>query len=130
MEFIILPGNYSIYKFKRNAILPDWVYLSDFYSITRLKDELSVVAVQNDSAREGIIYSNGWRILKIAGPLNLFLVGVIAEVSDILKDKKVPIMEISTYDTDYFMIQQDKLALAAEALKEHGHVVTGLSIPH
>lgn len=124
MEFIILAGNYSIYKFKRNAILPDWVYLSDFYSITRSKDELSVVAVQNDSAREGIIYSNGWRILKIAGPLNLFLVGVISEVSEILKDKKIPIMEISTYDTDYFMILQDKLNTAVEALKEHGHIIT------
>jgi len=124
MDFIVLTDNYSIYKFKRNAILPDWIYLSDFYSITRTKDELSVIAEQNDSVKEGIIYSNGWRVLKIAGPLNLFLVGVISEVADILKAKKIPIMEISTYDTDYFMIRHDVMPQAVNALKEKGHNIT------
>jgi hypothetical protein len=128
MNFLVLADRYSIYKFKKNSILPDWVYLSEFYSITRTKDELSVIAAQNDSAREGIICSNGWHILKIDEALNLFQIGVIAAISDILKDKKIPILTISTYDTDYFMVKHKDLNSAVEALEEKGHNVLVLNL--
>jgi len=128
MNFLVLADRYSIYKFKKNSILPDWVYLSEFYSITRTKDELSVIAAQNDSAREGIICSNGWHILKIDEALNLFQIGVIAAISDILKDKEIPILTISTYDTDYFMVKHKDLNSAVEALEEKGHNVLVLNL--
>jgi hypothetical protein len=128
MNFLVLADRYSIYKFKKNSILPDWIYLSEFYSITRTKDELSVIAVQNDSAREGIICSNGWHILKIDEELNLFQIGVIAAISDILKEKKIPILTISTYDTDYFMVKYKDLKSAIEALEVKGHNVLILNL--
>jgi hypothetical protein len=124
MNLIVLADKYSIYKFKRNCILPDWIYLSDFYSITRTKDELSVIAVQNGSVPGAIICSADWRIIKIAGPLDLFLIGVIAGISHILKEKRIPIMTIATYDTDYFMVHQKDLNTAIAALQEKGHRIS------
>lgn len=128
MNFIVLADRYSIYKFRRNSTLPDWIYLSEFYSITRTKEELSVIAVRNDTIGEGIICSNDWYILKITGTLNLFLIGVIAGIADILKEKKIPILAISTYDTDYFMIRHKDLHPAIEALEEKGHKVQTLNL--
>ena len=49
MNLIIAEGKYSIYKFTNEYALPGWIYSSDFYSITKTRDELSVVAIQNDS---------------------------------------------------------------------------------
>jgi len=121
MNLIVLPHRYSIYKFKDELTLPDWVYSSDFYSITKTKDELSVVAIQIDSISKDIIYNRNWRILKIAGPLDFSLVGIIAEISATLKNINIPIFSISTFETDYILVKQKDLNLAVIALREKGH---------
>ena len=94
MNLIILKKRYSIYKFKSDCVLPGWVYLSDFYSITKTKDELSVIAIQTDSISEKITCSKDWRILKVDGPLDFSLIGIIADISIILKEKKISIFYI------------------------------------
>jgi len=121
MNFTLLPNRYAICKFKVELPLPEWVYSSGFYSITRTKDELSVVTVQTDSIPEETICNNGWRILKVAGPLDLSLVGIISEISGILRSKDIPIFVISTFDTDFILVKQKDLDCAISALHEKGH---------
>jgi hypothetical protein len=121
MNLTVLKNKYAIYKFQIGCILPGWVYLSDFYSITRTKDELSVVAVQTDLVTGEITCSKDWRILKIIGPLDLSLVGVIADISNILKEKRIAIFTISTYDTDYIMVRLNKLNTSVKALSDKGY---------
>ena len=48
MKFKVLEGKYVIYKFSIGSVLPKQIYSGDFYSITKTKDEISVVAAQND----------------------------------------------------------------------------------
>jgi uncharacterized protein len=117
MNLTVLEKIYSIYRFDVNSILPEWIYLSDFYSITRTTDELSVVAESIDQISENIPCSKDWRILKIDGPLDFSLVGIIAGISAILKDAKIPIFTISTYDTDYILLKQKDLETGVKALK-------------
>ena len=124
MNLSLLPGIYSIYKFKAGSSLPEWIYSSGFYSITKTKDEISVVAVQRSSVSEAVNCSKDWRILKIEGPLDLSLIGIIAGICAILKDKKIPVFIISTYNTDYIMIIQDDLNKGIEALKEKEYNVS------
>ena len=93
MNLKILSDKYSIYKFKSESALPAWIYSSEFYSITKTRDEVSVVAIQTDLASEEIIcYSNDWRIIKIEGPLDFSIVGIIADFSAILKKKNISIL--------------------------------------
>ncbi len=106
------------------AELPSWVYSSDFYSITKTKDELSVVAVETKNIPGEIHYNSAWRILKIAGPLALSLTGIIAEIADIFKNINIPIFTISTYDTDYILIKDIDLNTGIKALEEKGHIVS------
>jgi uncharacterized protein len=124
MKLIVLTGIYSIYKFRVGSVLPDWIYSSDFYSITRTTAEVSVVTSGKNSVSPDIICSKEWRIFKIDGPLDFSLVGIIAGISDILKKKQIPIFTISTYDTDYILVKEEHLDPAKLALREKGHIVT------
>jgi hypothetical protein len=124
MNLIILKKRYSIYKFKSDCVLPGWVYLSDFYSITKTKDELSVIAIPPDSISEKITCSKDWRILKVDGPLDFSLIGIIADISIILKEKKISIFTISTYDTDYILVKQNKLNIGIKALRDKKYTIS------
>ena len=117
----VLQKKYSILRFQPDSVLPDWIYLSEFYSITKTLDELSVVAAQPNLVPENIPDSKDWRVLKIIGPLDFSLIGVIAEISNILKDASVPIFTISTYNTDYILVKQKDLDVTIKALRDKNY---------
>ena len=124
LNISVLPGNYSIYKFQAVSDIPDLIYSSNFYSITRTEEEISVVANQVDYVRPDLKCNRDWCILKIIGPLDFTLVGIVADLSTILKNKKIPIFVISTYDTDYILIKQADLGKGIKALEEKGHKIS------
>ena len=123
-HFEILAGKYAICQFKNNAILPDWIYSSEFYSITRTTDEITVIVSQTDEISQDIVCSKDWRILKVAEQLDLSLIGIIAEISGILKEKEIPIFTISTYNTDYILVRQKDLNTGIKVLKDKGHNIS------
>jgi uncharacterized protein len=124
LNLIVLAKKYSIYRFRKDSILPDWIYSSDFYSVTKTKDELSVIAAQTNSVLDDIAISKDWRIFKIIGPLDLSLIGIIAEVSKIFMERKISIFTISTYDTDYILVKEKDINLGVEALRDKGHIIS------
>lgn len=124
MDLIVLQNKYAIYKFRNDTTLPSWIYSSDFYSITKTVDEVSVVTIQNEINSENIACSKDWRILKVVGPLDFSMVGLIADLSNILKEKKISIFTISTYDTDYIMVKQKDLEAGIRVLREKEYIVS------
>jgi hypothetical protein len=99
--------------------------MSDFYSITRTRDELSIVCKQTDiNPDDNIMTDKNWKILKISGPLDLSSVGIIADISSLLKSWKIPIFSVSTYDTDYILIKNQNLETALAVLKDNGNSIT------
>ncbi len=124
LNFTVSAKKYSICKFNVGSVLPDLIYLSDFYSITKTNDEISVVAEQTDFRSDVIVCSNGWRILKISGPLDFSHIGILAEISDIFRERKIPIFVISTYDTDHIMVKHEDINSGINALRENGHTIS------
>ena len=125
MNLSILNDKYSIYKFKSESALPAWIYSSEFYSITKTRDEVSVVAIQTDLTSEDIICKNNdWRMIKIEGPLDFSIVGIIADLSAIFKKKNISIFTLSTYDTDYILLKQKDLDTGIQMLIENGHNIS------
>ena len=120
-NLILFEKKYSIYKFRNDTVLPEWVYSSEFCSLTRTKDEVSVVTVQNKHLSDCIACSKDWRILKIEGPLDFSLIGVIADISEILKKAKVSVFIISTYDTDYILVKEKDLNASIASLQNKGY---------
>ncbi|MBP7462193.1 MAG: ACT domain-containing protein [Candidatus Delongbacteria bacterium] len=123
MELHILPDSYSIYRFDPGTPVPSsWWVESPFVSITRTPDELSVVCRSckiSESTRE----ESGRRLLRIRGPLDFSLTGVISSLSQPLAEAGIAIFVISTYDTDYLMVKQTQLDHACRVLSEKGHTI-------
>jgi len=124
MNLKVLKGSYTIYRFEIHSKLPGWILKSDFYSVTSSSDELSVVALHNDPVPAGVMYEPGWRILKITGPLDFSLVGIIAGISGILSEKNIPIFIISSFNTDFILVKSGDLEKAVKALEEEGHIIS------
>jgi hypothetical protein len=66
----------------------------------------------------------GWRALKVAGPLDFELVGILASLAVPLARSGVSIFAVSTYNTDYVLVKANLLDRAARTLCEHGHDIT------
>ena len=75
---------------------------------------------------EGIHAERGWCALKVQGPLDFALVGVLAALATVLADAGVSIFAISTFDTDYILVKEEKLSASLQALRQAGHIVNGV----
>jgi hypothetical protein len=124
LDFTILKGSYSIYRLKNDSFIPDWIFDSEFFSLTRTKEELSIVCKHVDITMDSNTkVDKHWRILKINGQLDLSIIGVIAYVSSLLKENKIPVFTVSTYDTDYILVKNQHIDKTLKALENNGHKV-------
>ena len=119
----LLDGRFAICRLGPEDEIPAWALgKADFCSITRTKDELSVVC-REDSVPEDTTCERGWRILQVEGPLDFALTGILASIDKTLADAGVSIFAVSTFDTDYILVKETNLALAQRALQSAGHRV-------
>ena len=61
----------------------------------------------------------GWRAFKVEGPLDFSLTGIVSSISAVLADNKISIFVVSTFDTDYILVQEKNLAKTKEVLGNH-----------
>jgi hypothetical protein len=119
----LLPGTFAICRLGPEAITPDWANAGGFISITRTSDELSIVCA-GANVPEGVKSDRGWRCFKVEGPLDLSLTGVLASLANPLAEARINIFALSTFDTDYLLVKEDKVSRAAEVLIRSGHRLT------
>ncbi|WP_075061201.1 ACT domain-containing protein [Ornatilinea apprima] len=115
----IMPQRLAVARLDPAADIPAWLPREGFLSITRTSDELSIV-VDEQALPGRVTAETGWRILKVLGPLDFSLVGVLASLANPLAAAGVSIFAISTYDTDYLLVREAQFALALAALAEAG----------
>lgn len=104
----ILPEKIGICYFNKNSPLPDWVKNISFCSITRTKDELSIICPQ-DKIPAGVMIEKDWRAFKVEGPLGFTLTGIVASLSKPLAEAEISILYISTYETDYLLVEEKNI---------------------
>jgi hypothetical protein len=66
---------------------------------------------------------DGWRALRVEGPLDFSWVGIVAALSRVLAEAGVSIFVLSTYDTDYLLVRETDVDRASDALIAAGHLV-------
>ena len=120
LEFRLLPGLYSIIRLASDADVPAWACGGGFTSITRTADELSIVCPA-DKLPNDIHCEESWICLKLEGPFPFTQTGVLLSFIQPLSNNRIPIFAISTYDTDYVLIQQDRMGGALDLLRQAGH---------
>jgi hypothetical protein len=115
---------YAIVRLEPDAELPDWVRGGHFWSVTRSENELSVVCREEDVPTDASA-ERGWCALELAGPLDFSLTGVVAALVTPLADAAVPILILSTFETDYLFVRERDLERSVDALADAGHSVDG-----
>ncbi len=115
LALAVLPATLAICRLEYDSAIPAWTDSSSFLSITRTAEELSIVCDQ-PLVPAGVKSVAGWRAFMVAGPLDFSLTGIVASISDVLAQNKIPIFVISTFDTDYILVQGTDFDAAKEAL--------------
>ena len=124
LKFSWLPGPFAICKLPSDAAIPEWALTGVFTSVSRTPDELSIVCPA-DNLPANVNSESHWACFKLKGPFAFSQVGILAAFINPLAQSGVPIFAISTYDTDYVLIQEEFMGMAQKALGEAGHQLLG-----
>lgn len=118
----VLGETLAVCRLDAGAEAPAWATASGFCSVTRANDELSVVCPA-EYVPEDVKCERGWRAIGLEGPLDFSLVGVLAGMLAPLAGAGVPVFALSTFDTDYVLVEEGRLDLAVAALRGRGYEV-------
>jgi hypothetical protein len=115
----VLPGRFAVCLLPPDAPAPE-----RFWSLTRTEDELSVICTE-DAVPHGATVQRGWRALRVAGPLDFTVSGVVAALTAPLAAAGISLLPVATYDTDHLFVREEALERAVAALSAAGHTVRG-----
>ena len=118
----LLKDKYSVCRLNKYDEIPKWIFNEEFFSITKTEDELSIVCLQ-DKIKDNVLCERNWKVLKIEGPLDFSLIGILSKISTLMANNKISIFAISTYDTDYILIKEKSIDKAIEVLINNNYNV-------
>jgi hypothetical protein len=122
LSLCILPGRLAVCRLPSDAPLPKPPSSTSFWSATRTEEELTIV-LSEEAVSASWKAERGWRCLKVLGPLDFGLTGILASLAISLAKAGIPIFAISTYNTDYILVKEENLEKAKEALLANGYIV-------
>lgn len=129
LQLISLPDALAIVRLEADDAIPTWATLGALTSITRSTNELSLV-VEEQFVPATAQAERGWHAFRVAGTFDLTTeIGVIAALAQPLAEAGISLFVISTFDTDYVLIKQERREDVAETLRNAGHEVDGVKAP-
>ncbi len=117
----LMPDSYAVCRLAPDAKVPEWAYQGGFYSISKTSDELSIVVDQR-YAPAGIKKAENWKGFKIEGPLDFSITGILAALSKTLADNQIPLFCVSTFDTDYILVESKYYEKAKRVLAKENTI--------
>ncbi len=118
----LFAGQYGVCRMDPREVSPPWAEGPGFVSITRTPDELSILCPE-DRIPAAARCERGWRCLEVAGPLAFDEIGVLASLVAPLAEAGVPLLSVSTHDTDYLFVRDPDLERASQALTRARHAI-------
>jgi len=118
----ILNEEFSIHRLNPEDKIPNELNDENYFWIGKTNEELSIVC------KSAIIFptqksDDGWKAIKLIGPLDLSEVGILAEITKILSEAGINIFALSTFDTDYILVKKSKIDSAVKAFQTNGYVL-------
>jgi uncharacterized protein len=119
----ILPGLFVIHQMSADADIPAALFKASPVWIGRTEAELSLVCAEThalNSERQDA----GWRCLEVVGPFDLSTtIGVLSSLTAVLASAQISVFALSTFNTDYLLVKDERLSAACDALIRAGHDV-------
>jgi hypothetical protein len=123
LDLELLPGEYAICRLPAGSPLPPSLAearAGGVFSVTWTPDEVSILCPADQVPAEATV-ETPWRCLRVAGPVQLALTGILASIVSPLAAARVNIFAFSTFDTDYVVVPAVRLGEALAALTGAGH---------
>ena len=119
MNLKLLENKYKVIKLNPSENIPlEKILKEEIFSITRTDEELSIVVQEDVDIKSDIIEKN-WRMIKIDGTLDFSLIGILSKISTILANANISIFAMSTYNTDYILLKEDRIKEAIKVLEDN-----------
>ncbi len=118
MMIEILSEVFSVCKVSKMPCMIDGIV---FTAVT--DKEISIVCQSEKIDFATVKREDGWRCMRISGELDFSLLGILAGITGILRDAGISVFCVSTYDTDYILVKEDRIESAAEALCKNGYEI-------
>ena len=120
MKIIALKDTFSVCK---TADLSQIDLHKEYFFIGKTATENSLICPTRDVPQNVLTREDNWRGFFIEGTLDFSLIGILADISTLLARKKIGIIAVSTYDTDYIFVKENNFSSALSALSEGGYSV-------
>jgi hypothetical protein len=114
------PEKMVVARLAPGADVPEWAESASILSITATAAETSIVCAGRSVPRK-VPRHGPYTAFAVAGTLEPTLVGVLAALLQPLAEAGIPVMTISTYDTDWVLVPIDRADDAAEAWRRRGN---------
>lgn len=122
MTLKVLPEQLAIAHLGPKEAVPRWADQGGFSCITRTQESLTIVCAQV-FVPSGVPSDLGWRCIEVQGPLDLSLTGILASLVTPLGEAGIPVFVMSSFETDFILVKQARLAEARRALERAGHSI-------
>ena len=100
------------------------VNLDDEFCFIGKTDEEKSLVCRTDKVPDNVAeQENGWNAFRIKGVLDFSLVGVLSKISALLAGNGIGIFVVSTYNTDYVFVKEEKMGEALQVLADNGYRV-------
>ena len=118
----ILTETFSVHSFDHDQAVPEIIFSSPIYFISKTYDELSVVCPSSIKL-DSLEHEDNWVAFEVLGPLGFSLTGILSNISGVLAAAKISIFAVSTFDTDYILVKKDSVDTAIKELRSDGYRV-------
>jgi hypothetical protein len=116
----VLEEKFAVSKLPQFAELPHIFTKGENCFVARTDNELSIICPEF-MAPTNVQQEGGWRCIQVMGEMPLSEVGVLASLTAPLAKAGIPILAISTFDTDYLFVMEENLIPAVQAIQKAGH---------
>lgn len=95
----------------------------EYCFIGKTNEENSLVCITKNVPENVIAQDDGWKAFRFQGILDFSLIGILSKLAALLAENNISIFAVSTYNTDYFLIKQEKYEQALKLLSAAGYKI-------
>jgi hypothetical protein len=118
----VLDGTWAVARLPAEHPVPAWAHDRTLSALVLTPEELTVVA-PSAAVPAGVEHEGPFCALKVRGPLDFALTGVLASLAAALAAADVSIFALSTFGTDVLLVRGATPDAAVAALRAAGHRV-------
>jgi hypothetical protein len=115
----------AVIRLAPDAPEPDWAVGSPLASVSRTSDETSVICPTN-SLPEPVPgpFEGPFTVTRAAGAVEFSQIGILLRLLKPLADAGIPVLTVSTFDTDWVLVPAAQSLVATSVWRHAGYTVT------